>query len=475
MFIDSVEHKIRPKTFQLLLTLINANGELVSKDTLLKTVWDDVIVDEQVIFQSVKELRKLFPGQTVIKTVPRKGYAWLPKETLVPTENQSNATSTPKYVLPIALLCLCVLFVVGWISVTKPASKDTVSGSVVVLPVYSTIQTNDHDWVRYGIMDQVISRLSSSENAGVLQTDYVLDVINRAKLSQEDLIGGNIGAIFDVSGAELILAMQLTGSPKDYQIIYTLYQRDQLEKGVVLSSSVKDAADDIAVIVGKRITPDYHLPNEVYSSSFAERLTAEAVEAKSKGDREGALKILHAALVASPQDLVATRLLVQTLVETGAPHQSIVDIASPALALAKTQQSDINLIRIGFWYGLSEALRGDKTKGLALLDEAERIADRNNDWLYLAYIEEIRGQISQSDQRYSQAQRHYQQAMSYHGILHCPLGQSNTLMHLSRLANDQNNHQLALENAQQALAIIESRNLTSKQPAAEQWLRSLTH
>lgn len=38
--------------------LIDADVELVNKVTLLKTLWDDVVVDEQVIFQSLKELRK---------------------------------------------------------------------------------------------------------------------------------------------------------------------------------------------------------------------------------------------------------------------------------------------------------------------------------------------------------------------------------------------------------------------------------
>ncbi|OUS18629.1 hypothetical protein A9Q97_00715, partial [Rhodospirillales bacterium 47_12_T64] len=43
----------------------------------LSTVWDDVTVGEQVLFQTIRELRNLFSGLDVIKTHPRKGYAWV--------------------------------------------------------------------------------------------------------------------------------------------------------------------------------------------------------------------------------------------------------------------------------------------------------------------------------------------------------------------------------------------------------------
>ena len=474
VIIDGIDHKVRPKTFQLLQTLIEANGELVSKAALLDKVWDDVVVDEQVIFQSIKELRKLFPGQTVIKTVPRKGYAWLPKAS-EQTIEQPVATKKPlkTYLLAAFIIIPLLILLVASRNWLEP-KPELVSGSIVVLPVQSDIPVNDHDWVRYGVMDQVISRLTSSAQAGVLQTDYVLDVITRAKLSMYEIAKGNVKPIFDVSGAELILAMRLTGNPKDYQIVYTLYQRQGIEKGVVLDDSVQDAADQVARVIGNRITPNFELSQTAYQSSFASRLIAEALEAKSTGNRAEALKLLEAANATDSQNLVAARLLVQTLVENGASFAQVQKVGLPALKLAQEQASEVDQIRLGFWLAVSKSIHGDATKAIQQFDQVEAIAKSINDWLYLAYIEEIRGQYYQRTANYSEAKNRFQQAMEYHGILHCPLGQSNTLMHMSRLANAQDNQALAIEHAKKALDLIKTRNLSTKQPAAQQWLVQLT-
>lgn len=482
VFIGGTEHKVRPKTFELLKVLIEANGELVTKDTLLQRVWSDVVVDEQVIFQSIKELRKLFPEHTVIKTVPRKGYAWLPKAVEKSQIQTENVTAQPLYqpvpkralfgglfVALVSIMTLITLVTIGWLN----AKTQVVSGSIVVLPVQSDIEMNDHDWVRYGVMDQVISRLNSTERAGVLQTDYVLEVITRAKLTTKDIFNGNVTPIFDVSGAELILAMRLTGSPNDYQIVYTLYQRDGIEKGVIFDGTVQEAADQVAIIVGQRISPDFALSQTTYKSSFSDRLIAEALEAKSAGNNQGALDLLKAAKVASPDNLVATRLLLQSLVETGAPHSQVLEIATPALRQAQQQHSVIDQIRLTFWLAVSESFNGNQARAFSLFDQVEQLAEPINDWLYLAYTEELRGQLHQLNKTFTQADHHFQQAMQYHDILHCPLGKSNTLLHLSRLAHDENNQNLAIERAQQALGLIQSRKLSTRLPIAQSWLLDL--
>ena len=51
---------------------------LLVNSTFLKTVWADSVVAEQVVFQSINELRQIFTNQEVIKTIPKQGYVWLP-------------------------------------------------------------------------------------------------------------------------------------------------------------------------------------------------------------------------------------------------------------------------------------------------------------------------------------------------------------------------------------------------------------
>ncbi|WP_111979177.1 winged helix-turn-helix domain-containing protein [Algibacillus agarilyticus] len=75
--ISDKKHAVRPKTFQLLLMLINKREQVINKQTLLNEIWDDVNVDDQAIFQSIGEIRKIFAKIKVIQTHPRKGYCWI--------------------------------------------------------------------------------------------------------------------------------------------------------------------------------------------------------------------------------------------------------------------------------------------------------------------------------------------------------------------------------------------------------------
>ena len=81
---------IRPKTCQLLLLLLENAGKPVSKQHILETVWADSVVAEQVVFQSINELRQIFTNEEVIKTIPKQGYMWLPDVSTI-------STSEPKH------------------------------------------------------------------------------------------------------------------------------------------------------------------------------------------------------------------------------------------------------------------------------------------------------------------------------------------------------------------------------------------
>ncbi len=50
---DSCQN-IRPKTLEVLLYLANRTGDIISKQELLDCIWDDVNVDDGVIFQSIR-------------------------------------------------------------------------------------------------------------------------------------------------------------------------------------------------------------------------------------------------------------------------------------------------------------------------------------------------------------------------------------------------------------------------------------
>jgi TolB-like protein/DNA-binding winged helix-turn-helix (wHTH) protein len=76
LLLDGSEIILRPKTFAVLRFLLENAGRLVSKDELFAAVWPNIAVTDDVLVQSVGELRRALAddGQRLIRTVPRRGY-----------------------------------------------------------------------------------------------------------------------------------------------------------------------------------------------------------------------------------------------------------------------------------------------------------------------------------------------------------------------------------------------------------------
>src|SRR5947207_9971600 len=69
---------VTPKVFDMLLTLVESGGEVVSKDSLMRKVWPDTFVEEGNLTQNISLLRKALGegqnGHQYIETVARRGY-----------------------------------------------------------------------------------------------------------------------------------------------------------------------------------------------------------------------------------------------------------------------------------------------------------------------------------------------------------------------------------------------------------------
>jgi predicted ATPase/DNA-binding winged helix-turn-helix (wHTH) protein len=66
--------KLGGRAFDVLLTLIEANGAVVSKDELMSRAWPGRIVEEANLHAQVKALRKIFSDHDLIRNVVGRGY-----------------------------------------------------------------------------------------------------------------------------------------------------------------------------------------------------------------------------------------------------------------------------------------------------------------------------------------------------------------------------------------------------------------
>ena len=72
---------LRGKVFDTLCVLARNSGRLMRKDDLMKTIWPDIVVEENNLQHNLSVLRSVFrqhnSGGEFIETVPRHGYRFV--------------------------------------------------------------------------------------------------------------------------------------------------------------------------------------------------------------------------------------------------------------------------------------------------------------------------------------------------------------------------------------------------------------
>jgi DNA-binding winged helix-turn-helix (wHTH) protein/tetratricopeptide (TPR) repeat protein len=101
--------QLTAKVFDTLLHLIEHRGEVQSKETLLRAIWPELVVEENNLTQNISTLRQLL-GETpsenrYIATVPRRGYQFVAavtqRDALAPAVAHAATAAVPGPVPPV--------------------------------------------------------------------------------------------------------------------------------------------------------------------------------------------------------------------------------------------------------------------------------------------------------------------------------------------------------------------------------------
>jgi adenylate cyclase len=77
---------LRPKSFELLLYLIEHAGRLVPKEELIRAIWPNITVTDESLTRCVSDVRLALndSAQRIIKTLPRRGYLFAARVSISP-------------------------------------------------------------------------------------------------------------------------------------------------------------------------------------------------------------------------------------------------------------------------------------------------------------------------------------------------------------------------------------------------------
>src|ERR1700753_1541692 len=101
---DGAPVELGSRAFDVLLALVGAGGQMVTKDELMRRVWVGVIVDDNNIQLQVSAIRKALgdEGQRLIATIPGHGYRFTGQ--LAQPDDVASGPSAPQHGPSIAVL-----------------------------------------------------------------------------------------------------------------------------------------------------------------------------------------------------------------------------------------------------------------------------------------------------------------------------------------------------------------------------------
>jgi DNA-binding winged helix-turn-helix (wHTH) protein/TolB-like protein len=165
--------RLEPKVMQVLVCLAEHQGELVTKEQLIRAVWAETFVNDDVLTRCISELRKALnddPKQPrFIETIPKGGYRLIAQVkrsqdcSLAPglEIGADSSARRQRNALLVTALALAIAIAVAVALLRKPA-KMQIRGPqpIAVLPLQNTSAAKDLDFLRLGLADDIATTLS---------------------------------------------------------------------------------------------------------------------------------------------------------------------------------------------------------------------------------------------------------------------------------------------------------------------------
>lgn len=229
--------RVEPKVMQVLLCLVDHAGEVVTKEQLIRTVWADTFVTDDVLTRSISELRKAFQDHSkephYIQTIPRSGYRLIAK-----------------------------------------IEKDlTVINSVAVLPLNNLSGDPSQEYFAEGMTEALISNLSQIRALRVISRFSSMRYKRTNKSLQEIARELNVAAVIEGSvqrsGTRVLVTARLIHAATDSPTWSREYDRDLRDVLKLQSEIARAVTEEIRIQV---------TPNERTRLSSARSVDPEAHE-----------------------------------------------------------------------------------------------------------------------------------------------------------------------------------------------------
>ncbi|CAM4237539.1 winged helix-turn-helix domain-containing protein [Pseudoalteromonas byunsanensis] len=451
-------HRVRAKTLQVLQMLLLNHQQVVSKQRLLETIWQGVVVQEQVLTQSIKELRDVL-GADTIKTFPKAGYQWVaPVRPVISAKVKAS-------LLMVVSCCAIAITVASNLMVETQKSHL----NIAFLPVENDIPDEIHQWVALRGMEYLSQQLQSHSDLQVIDHDRVLYAFEYTKASaslqptEQVLVG-----LQRKLAANLIVLTRITGYPQDYQLHYTLMFEHGIEKGVEFAQTIEQSFDKLIAMLAQRYAGQYQFAKQKWHSDFSNEAFARGVELYLKQAYQQAIPLFSSALQVEPSLLAARRYLAASYANLHRQGEAIA-ILQQTVELPSNENTR-ELIRAHLMIGYllinwpqGELREKELQEAQYHIEQAQELAQDQQDRLFIAYTYEELGKIKRLQGEFEQAIELLTQALEYHQSFYGQYGQTAALIELARVKAQQRQFPDANQYLEQAQEIADDNGAPANQ------------
>ncbi|HEY7543512.1 MAG TPA: winged helix-turn-helix domain-containing protein, partial [Blastocatellia bacterium] len=273
--------RIEPKVMAVLVYLAEHAGEVVPKDQIIQSVWEEKFISDEVLTVSIHELRKALGDDAknprFIKTVPRAGYQFIAPVSSDERKEEAMAASVPasrrwKFVAAIAFaVAAFTLALILLVNKPEPHIK-----SIAVLPLENLSADPDQGFFADGMTDALITNLARVGSFRVISRTSVMKYKEAKKPLPEIAKELNVDAVVEGTvmraGNQVRINVQLIDAATDQHIWAEKYERN-LSDVIALQNELSLA---VTRQIGKRLDARASLPS-------SQPVDADVYEAYLKG------------------------------------------------------------------------------------------------------------------------------------------------------------------------------------------------
>ncbi len=470
---------LRPKTFQLFLLLASAPETIFSKAEILASVWEGTVVEDQVIFQSINEIRKELGNADVIKTYPRRGYCIGVSIIITDSSNHAKKDNSTlqhfqyskKLIVSVVLffLVLTGMVLTYFASNTSSPPAEVLSSNnnqsiasntlshkgILVLPFDVSALTDSQQWLRYGAMEGVIKKINPNSRTTIFHLEDAIEILNRIPIGKRN----NINNIFARSGASYILETSVSGTPGELIFIFTSYSRTTR---ITKTINVKNLEDGLIAIVNsleKTLEENLTYNEGEFDRQLQNDLISKAVQFLEVEDYASALTFINSSLINDPNNMTALYFLVKIKLMLS-EIEDVIEVSNRALDLIEKGSEGEHKARLLYFKGIALLSLGKLELAEQNILAASKLARDEKDWLYHAYTQSMLGKLNQKQQHYDKAYEFFNSALVYQELLNCPLGITQGYIDFAYYYLSKGEIEQAKQSTAKAKALIQEKKLT---------------